>query len=61
MKNYKDEEGNVITAPPNMKCQKIKVGKIGKNTTLGGIIPYIEDDYDIKKKLARKELAYHQA
>ena len=44
-----------------MKCQKIKVGKIGKNVTLGGIIPYIEDDYDIKKKLARKELEYHRA
>jgi hypothetical protein len=29
--------------------------------TLGGIIPYIEDDYDIKKKLARKELDKHRA
>jgi len=58
-KNYRDEEGVVITAPTNMKVAPIKMGKIGKNVTLGGIIPYIEDDYDAKKKLARKELERH--
>jgi hypothetical protein len=49
----------VKIAPANMKCQKIKVGKIGRNVTLGGIIPYMEDDYDAKKKLAIKELERH--
>jgi hypothetical protein len=61
VKNFKDEDGNVKIAPANMKCQKIKVGKIGRNVTLGGIIPYMEDDYDAKKKLAIKELERHNA
>lgn len=60
-KNFRDEEGTVITAPANMKVNKIKVGKVGKNVTIAGIIPYMEDDYDAKKKLARKELERHNA
>jgi hypothetical protein len=58
-KNYRDEEGVVITAPTNMKVAPIKMGKVGKAVTLGGIIAYIEDDYDAKKKLAIKELERH--
>lgn len=48
-KNFKDEEGNIKTAPPNMKVMPTKVGKVGKNTTLSGPIPYIPDAYDAKK------------
>jgi hypothetical protein len=51
-KDYKDEEGNVKTAPPNMKVMKTKIGKVGKFTTLGGIVEYISEPYDAKKKLA---------
>jgi hypothetical protein len=42
-----------------MKVAPIKMDKVGKNVTLGGIIAYIEDDYDTKKKLAIKELERH--
>lgn len=41
-----------MTMPP-------KRGKVGKCTTFAGVIPYMEDDYNIKKKLLRKELEYH--
>ena len=51
-KDYKDEEGNVRTAPPNMKVMKGKIGKVGKFVTLGGNIDYISDPYDAKKILA---------
>ena len=60
-KNFKDEEGNVITAPPNMKVMPGKLGKVGKSVLLGEKIPYIEDPYDAKKVLARKELEIHHS
>lgn len=60
-KDFKDEEGNVITAPPNMKVMPTKVGKVGKNTLLGEPILYMEDPYDAKKVLARKELEIHHS
>ena len=37
----------------------MKEGKVGKMTSLGGNIPYIEDDYNIKKKLEQRERVYH--
>jgi ribosomal protein L14E/L6E/L27E len=60
-KNFKDEEGAVITGPKNITTIPIKFGKVGKNVMIGEKIPYIEDDYNIKKKLAKKEMEYHHS
>ena len=35
-----DEEGNVMVAPKNITTNPIKTGRVGKQTTLGGIIEY---------------------
>jgi hypothetical protein len=58
-KNYKDEEGAVIVGPKNFLIMPMKKGKVGKMTTLGGIVPYMEDDYNAKKKIEAKEREYH--
>ena len=51
-KDYRGDDG-VITGPRNFLTNPMKEGvpgtKIG--TSFGGIIPYMEDDYDIKKKI----------
>jgi hypothetical protein len=60
-KNYKDEEGAVKTGPRNITTIPLKMGIIGKNVLIGEKIPYIEDDYNIAKKLAKKELEYHHS
>ena len=41
----------------------MKEGKPGTKvgTSFGGIIPYIEDNYNIKKEILAKELAYHNS
>jgi len=56
-KDYRDPEGGVISGPKNFVTNAMKEGvpgtKIG--TSFGGIIPYKEDDYDIKKKILAKE------
>ena len=52
-KNYRNkEDGRVEAGPPNFLTNPMKRGKVGRATSFGGIIPYKEDDYDIKKKLA---------
>ena len=61
VKNFKDEEGNVMVAPRNIVTNPIKVGRVGKQTTLGGVIKHIGDDYDAGKKLANKEREYHMS
>ena len=40
VKNFKDEEGNVMVAPRNIVTNPIKVGKVGKQTSLGGVIKH---------------------
>ena len=60
-KNFRDEEGDVKIAPKNITTIPIKFGQVGKNVFIGEKIPYIEDDYNIKKKLAKKEMEYHQS
>ena len=61
-KNFRDPENNndVIVGPRNIVTNPIKKGKVGKQTTLGGNVPYIEDPYDIKKKIAQEERKYHE-
>ena len=59
-KNYRDEEGAVITAPRNFTTIPMKKGRTGKLTYFAGPIKYIEDDvYTNKKKLLKKELEQH--
>ena len=60
-KEYKDEEGAAKIGPRNILTNPIKFGKVGKNVLIGEKIPYIEDDYNAKKKLAKKELEYHHS
>ena len=52
VKNFKDEEGNVIVQPRNFQTSPPKVGLVGKNTTFGGPTPWLKDDYDHPKVLA---------
>ena len=58
-KNYRDEEGNVITAPRNFTTIPMRRGKVGKLTTFSGPIQYVADPYDNKKKIAWAELKDH--
>ena len=62
IKNFKDEEGAVIIAPRNFLTNPTKKGRVGKNTTFGGQIPFMTgDDYCIAKEIATKEREYHQS
>ena len=51
-KDFRGEDG-VIIGPRNFLTNPMKEGvpgtKIG--TSFGGVIPYMEDDYDVKKKI----------
>jgi hypothetical protein len=58
-KNFKDAEGHVMIGPRNILTNPMKEGKVGKNTSFGGNIPYLPDDYDAIKKLATKEREHH--
>jgi guanyl-specific ribonuclease Sa len=59
-KNYRDEEGAVVVAPRNFTTIPLKGGKVGKNTTFGGPVPYKEDDvFGNKKKIIKQEIEYH--
>lgn len=60
-KNYRDEEGMVITDFPNITTNGAKKGRVGKQTSFGGIIPYIADEYDRRKTIAKEELEYHRS
>ena len=57
-KNFKDEEGAVITAPRNFLTSPMKKGKVGKQTVFNPI-PYIEDDYNSPQKIAHEQRMYH--
>lgn len=57
--SMKNEDNEVITGPRNFYTNPMKLGKVGKNTSFSGPIPYIEDDFDAKKKIAAKEREYH--
>jgi len=61
-KNFKDEEGRVITGPRNFTTIPMKRGKVGRLTYFGGQIPYKEDDvYGNKKKIIKQEIEYHRS
>lgn len=56
-KNFRSEENNreVMIGPRNLLTNPPKVGNVGKQTSFGGVIPYVEDDYNRPKKLATEE------
>ena len=54
-----DGEGSVPVAPKNILTSPIKEGKVGRATTLGGLIPYMEDDYNHPRAIAKREREYH--
>ena len=59
-KNYKNEDGDVITAPYNVKTNNPKQGNCAmQQASFGGMAEHMPDDYNAPKKLARKELDYH--
>ena len=63
-KNFRDEEGAVITAPRNFTTTGPKKGH--PSTTPGTLFskepyPHMKDEYDRKKEIARKELKDSQA
>ena len=59
-KNYRDQEGAVITAPRNFTTIPPKKGQVGRNTYIGEKIPYVEDPFDRKKELLRRDIAMHR-
>ena len=60
-KNYRDAEGAVKTEKPNFLTNPPKGGQSGKGVYLGEKIPYVEDPFDRKKELERKELEEHHS
>ena len=46
------ENKEFSTKPKNIQTNPPKVGKVGKNTSFGGMVPYMEDDYNRPKELA---------
>lgn len=57
--NRKGPEG-VITEPKNFLTNPPKKGIVGKGTFLGGKIEYIEDPFNRRKELAKKEREEHE-
>ena len=55
-KNYKDEEGAVITAPRNFYTNPLKKGEVGKGTSFAGQWEHLPDTYEQAKVNNRKEL-----
>ena len=56
-KNFRDAEDNgaVIIGPRNIQTNPPKNGRVGKQTTFSGMIPYMEDDFNRPKELANVE------
>ena len=54
-KNYRDEDGGVVVGPRNFVTNPMKKGKAGttKGTMIGEKYPYMEDDYNVKKKIEK--------
>jgi len=59
-KNFKDEEGNVVTAPRNFLTNPPKKGMVGKQTTFMDPPEHMADNYDALKEIAHKERLEHE-
>ena len=62
-KNFRSEENprDIEIGPANIKTNPIKKGQSGKQVYFGGKIPYMEDDYNRPKELAKKDIEYHKS
>ena len=61
-KHFRDEEnGEVMIQPRNIQTNPPKLGKVGKNTSFGGKVDYMEDDFNRPKILASEERLRGQA
>lgn len=59
-KNFRNEDGEVITEPKNFLTNPlIKGGVNNKGACFAPQVEHMPDDYNYPKKLARKELDYH--
>ena len=54
-KKILDEDGKVITAPPNIKTNPPKTGTQYIRTTFSPIAPFMPDDYDYPRIVRSKE------
>lgn len=59
IKDYKDEEGNVKLAPPNVTSKPLKKGEVGENTSFAGHLKHLPDDYEAARVIALAELKEH--
>lgn len=59
-KNFRNEDGEVITEPRNFTTMPAKKGNCtSKGATFGGMAEHMADDYNYPKVISRKELDYH--
>lgn len=58
-KRFRDEDGNIIAAPPNMKTNPVRKGKAGRNVTFEKFPEHMQEDYNVASKIAKAELEYH--
>lgn len=58
-KEYRDEDGNVITAPTNFYTNPMKKGRVGKSVSFNKFQYMDGDKYDIARTLAKQEREYH--
>lgn len=60
-KNHRDEDGAVIIETRNIITNPPKQGLVGRQTTFGGNLPHMADEYDYGKVVAKKEFLDHKA
>lgn len=59
--SFRDEDGEVKTGSRNFLTNPMKLGRVGKGVTLGGIIEYSSEDYNMPGKVAKQEREYHES
>ena len=58
-KNYRDEDGKVITQPRGFLNNPVKKGQVGKGVFLGEKLEYKPEEYGYAKKIEDKEREEH--
>jgi len=59
--SFRDEDGEVKIGSRNFLTNPMKRGRVGLGTSLGGVVEYMPEDYDLSKKLARQDREYHES
>jgi len=59
LKNFRNEEKEVMIAPPNVRTNPMKRGSVGRNVHFSGVIPYMEDEFERPRLFAAAEREYH--